>query len=199
MRMSRSMITNRQATAQPPEGDDIPSQGREIVWDRGKVFSWSVAASQLRQLWDKANAERPSVDFSWPRFCWASIEVWTWCWIATSARPSTMIYKSFSASFHLIITLNTSCLLTRQQTDCLTSSCSSIFFLLLSRNWKTAFFLHHLPFYFYVQRLKVYWTSSSSHFFSMVFYGAFTARAGQSDLFVVPLFQVDWSQTVQPN
>ena len=51
------------------KGDATISQ-REKVWDRGEVFSRPAAASQLRYLWDTANAERPSVDFSWPRFCW---------------------------------------------------------------------------------------------------------------------------------
>ena len=73
MRLWRSMSqfckiqqTSNRSTSR--KGDATISQ-REKVWDRSEVFSRSVAASQFRQLWDTANAERPSNDFSWPRFC----------------------------------------------------------------------------------------------------------------------------------
>ena len=130
-----SASCNRQATAQPPEKVMLLSHKErkfeiEVKYSHGPLQPPSYVSCEMQRL--RKGRKSTSAGLASAE-CHRSMNLML---DATSARPSTMNYKkSFFASFHLISTLNTrSCLLTRQQTDRLTCSSSSIFFLLLSRN-----------------------------------------------------------------
>ena len=177
---NNSASYNRKATAQPPEGDAVISQ-REKVWDRGEVFSRPAAASQLRHLWDTANAERPSVDFSWPRFCWvpSKYELDAGCYNGKAK------YEELQKAPSLHSTSSA-----RWIKEAVFWHVSRLIALPLHLHQYSSFFcpetekqsfLHHLSFFYYVQspetKSLLNFIFITFLFISMVFCGAFTAHA----------------------